>query len=216
MHEQISQGLQVEIRFANVPASAVGTIAQVDTVAFVVSLTSDDLCQAVSPSSIEGREVRVMAAADDALYRFTAKLLRSSGRFLYLSLPAKVERVQRREHVRQPCLFEVEFTTPQDRKAERRNKATAVSISCGGLRAVYEGRVEVGDCVEVSLHFTSDGPALQVSGKVLRKEEFSRMGRTLSRVAVRFDGLARVDERRLAEFINRLQVKSTRGPARPK
>lgn len=216
MQEKIREGIEVEIRFVDCPVSAVGTIARIDPAAFVVSLVPENERLAVSASSIEGRGVWVMAAADDALYRFTAKLLRASGRFLYLSFPAKFERVQRREHVREACLFEVEFVTPLDRRAGRRNKATAVNISCGGLRAVYDGRVEAGDHVEVSLQFPQDGPPLQLSGAVLRKEEFSRFGRRLSRVTVRFDGLAKTDERRLAEFITRLQVKSRRGATHPR
>lgn len=214
MQENIREGIEVEICFVDCPASAVGTIARVDSKAFVVSLAPENERLAVSVSSLEGRGVRVMAAADDALYRFTATLLRASGRLWHLSFPAKIERVQRRAHVREACLLEVEFVTPLERRVGRCSKATAVNISCGGLRAVYEGRVEVGDHVELSLQFPQDGLPLRLSGAVLRKEEFSRLGRQLSRVTVRFDDLAKADERRLAEFITRLQVRSRRGVTR--
>lgn len=216
MPKEISKGFPVEIRFINSPVSAVGTVAHVEGSVFVVSLAPENERLAVSTASTDGRDVRVMVAADDALYHFTAKLVRSSGRFLCFSLPARFDRVQRRQHVRQPCLFEVEFSTPADRRAGRPKKATAVNISCGGLRAVYEGRVDVGDHVEVSLQFPQDDPPLQLSGTVLRKEEFWRVGRFLARVAVQFDGVAKMDERRLAECVTRLQVRSTRSTSRPK
>lgn len=216
MREQIRKGLKVEIRFVNSPGSAVGSIVRVNSVAFVVSLAQVNESLGVSASSIAGSDVHVMLTADDALYRFTAKLLRVSGRFLHLALPATAKRVQRRAHVREPCLLEVEFVTFKGRGAGRCVKGRAVNISCGGLKAVYEGRVEVGAPVQVSIQFAPGSPSLQVGGTVIRQEELTRFWRPLSRVAVRFDGLTRTDERQLVELITRLQVKSRRGTTRPK
>lgn len=216
MCEQIRKGFKVEVRFVNSPGSLVGSIVRVNAVAFVVSLAQVNENREVSASLMAGRDVHVMVTADDALYRFTAKLLRVSGRFLHLTLPPTAARVQRRAHVRQPCLLEVKFVAFHGRGAGRCIKGRAVNISCGGLKAVYEGRVEVGAPIQVSIQFTPDDPPLQVGGTVVRKEDLTRFWHPLARIAVRFDGLAKTDERRLAELIARLQVKPRRGTTWPK
>lgn len=212
MEEKIYKGLKVEIGFADCPVSMVGTILQVDSQTLVVSLVPDeDQGGPVAPlPPVSG--VQVVATAEDALYRFTSTLLHSSGLLFYLTPPAEVQRVQRREHVRERCLLDAEFVMPGNNGAPiQRTQATAVSISCGGLLLVYEGRVEVGDPVEVSVRLPQGGPPLQAAGIVVRTEPFSRLGRDLSRVAVRLVDLKASDERRILQFVMGLQVRAARG-----
>lgn len=212
MEEKICKGVKVEIDFADCPVSMVGTILQVDSQTLVVSLVSDENQDGPAASLSPASGVHVVATAEDALYRFTSTLLHSSGLLFYLTPPTEVQRVQRREHVRERCLLDVEFViSGNDNSATQRKHATAVSISCGGLLLVYEGRVEVGDPVEVSVRLPQGGPPLQVSGTVVRTEPFSRLGRELSRVAVRLVDLKASDERKILQFVMGLQVRAAKG-----
>ena len=215
MRERIRKGVRVEINFADLPVAMVGTILHIDSQTLVVSLVPDEnQAKPAVPSTAAG-DVQVLATAEDALYRFTSRLLRSSGLLLYLSSPLEVRRLQRREHVRQPCLLDLEFIIQRsDRVLEKRERATAVNISCGGLLIVYGGRLEAGDAVELSMKFPHGEPPLQVVARVIRTEHFSSLGQDLRRVALRVVGLQRADEKRLTQFITKLQVKSMRGAFR--
>lgn len=216
MQERIRKGVRVEINFADLPVSMVGTILHVDSQALVVSLAPDeDPARPAAPSTPAGN-VQVSATTEDALYRFTSTLLRSSGLLLYLSPPLEIRRLQRRENVRQPCLLDLEFIAPRgDRAREKREQATAINISCGGLLIVYGGQLEVGEAVELLMKFPHGEPPLQAVARVIRTEHFSSPGQDLrSRVALRVVGLQRADEKRLTQFITKLQVKSVRGALR--
>lgn len=216
MDERICKGLKVEIDFADFPVSMVGTILHVDSQALVVSLVPDQVQDGPPEPVSRSGGVRVSATAADALYCFTSKLLRSSGLLLYLSQPVDVQRLQRREYVRERCLIDVEFvTSAEDHTGPAKPKrGTLEDISCGGLQLVYDGRIEVGDTVEVLLKFLNSGPPMRVAGTVVRTELFPRFGRELCRVAVRLVGLTRSAERRLFQFIMALQIKALKGAAR--
>jgi c-di-GMP-binding flagellar brake protein YcgR len=215
MREKIRKGLKVQIDFAHLPVSVVGTIDSIDSRALIVLIASDEARARQSMPLNEQRNVRVSATAEDALYCFTSTLLRTSGLLFYLSPPVDIQRLQRREHVREQCLIDVEFVTPGDDAGPAKPKrGTAVNISCGGLQMVYDGRIEVGDPVEVSIKFLQSGPPMQLAGTVVRTERFSRFGRDLSRVGLRLVGLTRSAERRLLQFIRALQTKAPMGAAR--
>jgi c-di-GMP-binding flagellar brake protein YcgR len=193
----------------------VGTIAHIDSRALVVSVASHEARPRPSVPWNEQRNVRVSATAEDALYCFTSTLLRSSGLLLYLSPPTDVQRIQRREYVRERCLIDVEFVTPADHAGPAKPKrGTLVNISCGGLQLVCDGRIDVGDPIEVSMRVLRSEPPMQVAGTVVRTERFSRFGRELSRVALRLVGLSRSAERRLLQFIMTLQTKALMGAGR--
>lgn len=214
MQEKVWKGLKVEIDFAHPPLSVVGTIVHIDPHTLVVSLAPEEEREQLTAPLTEHGEVRVSATAEDALYRFTSTLRRSSGLLLYLSPPGRVQRVQRRGQVRQPCLLDVEFVAPTGGGAPAQPKrATVVNISCGGLLMVYVGDLELGDPVKVSMKFPQGEPPLQADGTVVRTERFSRFGRDLCRVALRLGSLTRDDEKRLFQFITKLQVKATLGRA---
>ncbi|MDD5558341.1 PilZ domain-containing protein [Candidatus Methylomirabilis sp.] len=208
MRERIRKGLKVTIDFADCPVSMVGTILHVDVQTLVVSLASEENQGKSAGSLTTARDVRVSATVEDAIYRFTSTLLRSSGLLFYLTPPGEVQRHQRREHVRQPCLLDVEFVMSRGNGAQApRKRATAVNISCGGLLLVCEGRMEVGDAVDVSVIFSRDEPPLQTAVQVVRTEQSVRSGRDLRRVALRVTDLKRADEKRLTQFITKLQTK---------
>lgn len=215
MDEKICKGLKVEIDFTGFPISMAGTIMHVDSQTLVVSLAADENQDTSAIPLSPASSVGVVATADDALYRFTSTLLHSSGLLFYLTPPAEVQRVQRREHVRERCLLDVEFVIPGHTSATtQRTQATAVSISCGGLLLVHEGRVEVGTPVEIAVRLPHDGPPVQAAGTVVRTEPFFRLGRELSRVAVRLVDLKISDERRILQFVLGLQIKTARGTVR--
>jgi len=215
MQEKIRKGLKVKVDFAHLPASVVGTIAHIDSRVLIVVVASDEAGARQSVPLDEQRNVRVSATAEGALYCFTSTLLRSSGLLFHLSPPVDVQRLQRREYVRERCLIDVELVTPGDDSGPVKPKrGTIVDISCGGLQLVYDGRIEVGDPVEVLLKFLHSGPPMQVAGTVVRIERFSRFGRELCGVAVRLVGLTRSAERRLFQFIMALQIKALKGTAR--
>lgn len=215
MEEKICKGLTVEIDFADFPVSMIGTILHVDSQALVVSLVPDQAQdEPAAPVSLSGG-VRVLATAADALFCFTSRLLRSSGLLLYLSPPTDVQRIQRRADVRERCLIDVEFVTPTDHVSPAKPKrGTLVDISCGGLLLIYEGEMEVGDPVEVSVKFPRGGPPLQVAGTVVRTEQLSSSRRDLSRVAVHLAGLTMSDRKRVFQFIMGLQVRTVTGTIR--
>lgn len=208
MREKIRKGLKVEIDFADCPVSMVGTILQVDLQTLVISLAPEEDQGKPTRPLTTARDVRVSATMEDAIYRFTSTLLHSSGLLFYLTPPGEVQRHQRREHVRQPCLLDVEFVMSRDNGAQAsRKQATAVNISCGGLLLVCEGRMEVGDALDVSVIFSRDEPPLQAAVQVVRTEQFSRSGRDLRRAALRVVDLKRADEKRLTQFIVKLQTR---------
>lgn len=209
MDEKICKGLTVEIDFADFPVAMVGTIMHVDSQALVVSLVPDQTQDGpAEPVSLAG-DVRVLATAADALFCFTSRLLRSSGPLLYLSPPTDVQRIQRRADVRERCLIDVEVIPATDHAMPVKPKrGTLVDISCGGMLLVYEGRVEVGDTVEVSVKFPGGGPLLQAAGTVVRTEQSSHSGRDLSRVALRLVGLTMSDRKRIFKFIMAFQVRA--------
>jgi c-di-GMP-binding flagellar brake protein YcgR len=215
MDEKICKGLTVEIDFADFPVSMVGTILHVDSQALVVSLRPDQGQDGpMAPVSLSGG-VRVLATAADALFGFTSKLLRSSGLLLYLSPPTDVQRIQRRADVRERCLLDVEFVAPTDHAGPAKpERGTLVDISCGGLLLIYEGDMEVGDTVEVSVKFPRGDPPLQVAGTVVRTEQLSSSRRDLSRVAVHLAGLTMSDRKRVFQFIMGLQVRAATGTVR--
>jgi len=215
MDEKICKGLTVEIDFADFPVPMVGTILHVDSQSLVVSLIPGQAQDGpMAPASLSG-SVHVLATAADALFGFTSKLLRSSGLLLYLSPPTDVQRIQRREDVRERCLLDVELVTPTDHASPAKpERGTLVDISCGGLLLVYEGEVEVGDTVEVSVQFPRGGPPLQAAGTVVRTEQLSGSGRDLSRVAVHLAGLTVSDRKRVFQFIMGLQVRAATGTVR--
>jgi hypothetical protein len=79
---------------------------------------------------------------------------------------------------------------------------------------VCDARIEVGDHVEVSIHLTPGAAPLQAAGTVVRTEQVSRFGRNLYRAALHLTGLTRSDEKRLLQFITRLQVGAVSGTVR--
>ncbi len=211
VQSKICKGLKVS-RMCRPPVSMVGMLLRVDSQTLVVSLTHDDGPDRTARSVGQAGDVQVSATADDALYHFTSTLLQSSGLLLYLSPPREVRRVQRRDNVRQPCLFDVEMVMPgSERAPAKRERATAVNISCGGLLIVFEGRLVVGDAVDLSMKLLRGEPPIQATARVIRTEPFSRIGQNLSRVALRVVGLQRADERRLTQFIAKCQVKIRTG-----
>lgn len=214
MDSKISKGLKVEVRFADSPAAMIGTILQVDSNALVVSLTHDEgRVQPKTSLNLAG-DVQVVTTADDALYQFTSRLLQSAGLLLYLSLPREVHRVQRREDVRQPCLFDVELDIPGGgRVPVKRERATAVNISCGGLLIVFNGGLVEGDPVALSMTLPGGEPPIRVAARVVRTEPFSHLGQDLSRVALRVERLQPADRKRLTQFIMKCQVKARTGMA---
>lgn len=209
MKDRICKGLKVEVEWANPSVSTTGTVVGVDPQTFVIALTPDD--GQGTPTLSLGRtpEVRVSVAADDALYRFVSTLLQSFGFLLYLSPPQEMRRIQRRNDVRQPCLCDVEVILRAGNRAPtKRERATAVNISCGGLLMVFEGCLRVDDTLELSMKLHNREPPLHMTAQVVRTEPFSHLGRHLSRVALRMVGVSRADERRLAQFIMKCQVKT--------
>lgn len=212
MESKISKGLKVQLEFVDPPVSMTGTILQVDSQALVVSLAHDEDQGKPAPPVNPARDVHVSVTADDALYRFACALLRSSDLLLYLSPPREVRRVQRREDVRQPCLFDVELVIPKGKQMPvKRERATAVNISCGGLLIVFGGRLQVEDTVDLSIKLPDGEPPIQVAARVVRTEPFLRLGRDLSRVALCVEGLQRADSKRLTQFIMKCQVKTRIG-----
>lgn len=211
MERKICKGVKAEIGFADSPVSMVGTIVDVNSQRLVVSLTQDQGAgrSAATPKTNRLGGVRVVATADDALYRFTSTLLQSSDSLLYLSFPGEVQRVQRREDVRQPCLIDVEVKIPRgERVPPRRARATAVNISCGGLLIIFDGRLEVGDAVALSMELPDGGPLAEVAARVVRTEPYSHRGQELMRVALRLERLQPADRKRLTQFITKCQVKA--------
>ncbi|HWQ70016.1 MAG TPA: PilZ domain-containing protein [Patescibacteria group bacterium] len=212
MENKICNGLKVQVEFADPPVSMTGTILRVDSQTLVVSLTHDKDGDVSRTSRNSAGDVQVSATADDALYRFRSTLLHSSGLLLHLSPPGEVHRVQRREDVRQPCLVDVELILPnRDRTPVKRERATAVNISCGGLLIVFNGRLAAEEAVELSMHLARGEPPIHVTARVVRTEPFSHLGQHQSRVALRLTGLQRADERRLRQFITKCQVKTRHG-----
>lgn len=209
MKDRICKGLKVQVEWANLSVSTTGTVVGVDPQTFVIALAPDDEQSAPTPPLGQTSEVRVSVAADDALYRFVSTLLQSFGFLLYLSFPQEIRRIQRRDDVRQPCLFDVEvILRAGDRAPKTRERATAVNISCGGLLMVFEGCLQVDDTLELSMRLHDSGPPLYMTARVVRSEPFSHLGRHLNRVALRMVSVNRADERRLAQFIIKCQVKA--------
>lgn len=210
MEHKICKGLKVEVGFADSPASMTGAIVGVDSQTLVVSLAQDrGEAGPAAPMTNRAGKVQVVATGDDALYHFTSTLVQSSDSLLYLSLPAEARRVQRREDVRQSCLFDVELNIPRgERVPARRTRATAVNISCGGLLIIFSGRLEIGDAVALSIELPGGGRLAEVSARVVRTELLSRAGQELSRVALRLEGLQPGDRKRLTQFIMKCQIKA--------
>lgn len=212
MENKICNGLKVQVEFADPPVSMTGTILHVDSQTLVVSLTHDKDGDVSTTSRNSAGDVQVSTTADDALYRFRSTLLHSSGLLLHLSPPGEVRRVQRREDVRQPCLVDVELSIQNgERTPVRREQATAVNISCGGLLIVFSGRLEMKEAVELSMTLSRGESPIHVAARVVRTEPFSHLGRNQSRVALRMIGLQRADERKLKQFITKCQVKTRHG-----
>lgn len=212
MENKICNGLKVQVEFADPPISMIGTILRVDSQTLVVSLSYDKDGDVSTTSRNSAGDVQVSATADDALYCFRSTLLHSSGLLLHLSPPGEVRRVQRREDVRQPCLFDVELILPKGgRMPVKRERATAVNISCGGLLIVFSGRLEAEDAVELSMTLSRGESPIHVAARVVRSESFSHLGQTQNRVALRMMALQRADERRLRQFITKCQVKTRTG-----
>jgi c-di-GMP-binding flagellar brake protein YcgR len=212
VESRIYNGLKVQVEFADPPVSMTGTILHVDSQTLVVSLTHDKDGDVSTTSRNSAADVQVSATADDALYRFRSTLLHSSGLLLHLSPPGEVRRVQRREDVRQPCLFDVELILPKgERTPVKRERATAVNISCGGLLIVFSGCLEAEDAVELSMTLSRGESPIHVAARVVRSEPFSHLGQKQSRVALRMIGLQRADDRRLRQFITKCQVKTRIG-----
>ena len=216
MGNKICSGLKVMVECGDPPVSMGGTILHVDSQTLAVSLAPEgrqDEPRSETPVRPSG-EVQVSATADDALYRFTSTLLRSSDCLLYLSSPREVRRVQRRDDVRQPCLLDVELVIPiGEQMSAKPERATAVNISRGGLLIVFNGRLEVGDAVRLSMKLPGGEPPIKVAASVVRRESFSHLGQDLVKVALHITGLQRADERRLTQFITRCQVKVRTGAA---
>ena len=214
MKDRICKGLKVRVEWTDPPVSTTGTVVSVDSQMVVVAMAPDDGQGAPTPPVGRTPEVHISATADDALYRFVSRLLQSFGFLLYLSPPREVRRIQRRNDVRQPCLFDVEVILQAGNRAPgKRERATAVNISRGGLLMVCEGRLRVDDTLELSMKLLQGEPPLSVTAQVVRTEPFSHLGRHLSRVALRMVSLQRADERRLAQFIMKCQVKARTGMA---
>ncbi|CBE68787.1 MAG: PilZ domain-containing protein [Candidatus Methylomirabilis oxygeniifera] len=212
MESKICNGLKVQVEFADPPVSMIGTIVRIDSQTLVVSLTHDKDGGVSTTSRNSARDVQVSATADDALYRFRSTLLHSSGLLLHLSPPGEVRRVQRREDVRQPCLFDVELILPKgERTPVKRERATAVNISCGGLLIVFSGRLEAEDAVELSMTLSRGESPIHAAARVVRSESFRHLGQNQSRIALRMMALQRADERKLRQFITKCQVKTRIG-----
>lgn len=209
MNNRICKGLKVQLEYADPPVSRSGTILRVDAQTLVVWLAGDGARDDDPAPPLSRAEVRVSATADDGLYCFISTLLQSCDFLLYLSPPRGIRRVQRRDDIRQSCLFDVEVILPAVGPAPaKREQATAINISRSGILLVCDGHCGIDNHVELSIRLLDDKPPLRVTARVVRMESFSHCGRDLSRVGLCIVGLQRADERRLAQFIMKCQVKA--------
>lgn len=105
------------------------------------------------------------------LYKFTCKVkgrAKSGLTELYeLSLPEKVERIQRREFVRIHVVVPIEYKIEKN-EDNKFLKGILVDISGGGLRFATDNKINVGEVIELKLRDINTEDEILIKGQCVR------------------------------------------------
>jgi c-di-GMP-binding flagellar brake protein YcgR len=119
-----------------------------------------------------GDLVRVILTGEDALYEFETKVLSEQAGWVYLEIPKRSRRVQRRQFAREACLLPVQFRIydgppPFSGARPPLVEGTALNISAGGLLLAARMTGAPGDLLELRVELDRGWEPVEVRGVVL-------------------------------------------------
>lgn len=184
---------------------------------------------AVTPPSIpgypwkltEGAVVQVDYQDDAARYHFSTEVVgfgREAIETLILRRPERVDRIQRRDHVRLEIMIPARFRRTQERdgalvaQAGPAVETVTRDISAGGCRLRVTDPVDPGTILELEVSLRDQG-ALRLLGRVVRVEEHPREEEglpPLRYIGVEWVGVPERERDRVMAFIFQEQVRRRR------
>lgn len=124
-----------------------------------------------------GEKIEVVYYYENELYKFYSTVV---GRkvdgvpLILFSIPSKLEKYQRRNFVRIPCINDVEFQMVAVKHNNSENlveknvcKGILIDISAGGMKLLTKEDIKVGDTLFVNLNLVLDEEEIKVKGKVV-------------------------------------------------
>lgn len=152
-----------------------------------------------------GKIINGCIAADGCSYFFECELIsckNDSNAFWEISLPANIQRVQRRQHVRLAIILDVTIEYIDIKK----NIITTVTkdISAGGVQVVLEEPLPDDLEVTISLPLTEE-MAVETKGEIVRVV-FPKSPRSLFTMAIKFNEIPEEEQEKITKYIFKKEV----------
>jgi hypothetical protein len=142
-----------------------------------------------------GTQLELQYQRDGALHSVRGKLESRTGNMWWLDVE-RIEKVQRRQHVRVPVVHKATLLVPNPSGGEDAFLVDLVDVSAGGTAFLYDTAILEGNKVE--LRFRVHDGRVHVQAVVL---ECRPTARGQYRVRCRFVGTSRADQERISDWV---------------